>query len=101
MNMSNEQLRKYFARDFTVHLGTADLATTVEEDENLPVSPGAKAQGACRFERGHFFYDRAKRVADSLGMPFNWKLVEVEGVAHSSSKMTTTAKTGAAALLYP
>ena len=101
MNLSTEQLKKYFAREMTVHLGTADLATTVEEDENLPVSAGAEAQGACRFERGHFFFERSKRVADSLGLPFNWKLVEVPGVAHSSSKMTQTAGVGAAALLYP
>lgn len=101
MNVGKEQLRKFFARDFTVHLGTADLATTVEEDENLPVSAGAEAEGACRYERGHFFYDRARRVADSLGMPFNWKLVEVKGVGHSSSKMVQAAGTGAAAILYP
>ena len=24
-----------------------------------------------RFERGHFFYDRSKKVADSLGLIFN------------------------------
>lgn len=100
MNMDLEQLKTYFARDLTVHLGTKDLATTLEEDDQLPVSPGAKAQGACRFERGHFFYNRAKAVADSLGFPFNWKLVEVEGVAHSGSGMVQNSKTGAGILLY-
>lgn len=98
--VDTEQLRVYFGRDLTVHLGTADLATTLEQDDQLPVSPGAKAQGACRYERGQFFYKRAKTVADSLGLPFNWKYVEVEGVAHSSRNMARNEKTGAAVLLY-
>jgi len=101
MNIGKEQLKKYFSRDYTVHLGTADIATTVEQDGNLPVGPGAEAQGACRLERGHFFYNRAKRVADSLGLPFNWKLVEVPGVGHSGTKMAQTSGTGAASLLFP
>jgi len=99
--MTIDQLKKYFAFDLTVHLGTADTATTTEQDPNLPVSDGAKAQGKCRFDRGHFFYDRAKRVADSLGTPFNWKLVEVPGVGHSSYKMVNgPGVTGAAYILF-
>jgi len=99
--MTIDQLKKYFAMDLTVHLGTADTVTTVEQDPNLPVSDGAKAQGKCRYERGHFFYDRAKRIADSLNTPFNWKLVEVKGVGHSTSKMVNgQGTTGAAYILF-
>lgn len=98
--IGKEQLAKYFSRDLTVHLGTADVATTLEQDPNLPTGPGALAQGSCRFERGHNFFDCAKHIADSLGVPFNWKLVEVPNVAHSAGTMVKTANVGAAALMY-
>lgn len=100
MSIPNSQLKKYFSLNMTVHLGTADTATTQAEDPDLPVSDGAEAQGTCRFERGQFFYNRAKRVADSLGYPFNWKLEKVKGVAHSGSKMAQNSTNGAIVLLY-
>ena len=100
MDMPDEQLAKFFARDITIHLGTADTATTTEEDEDLPVSDGAEAQGKCRFERGHYFFDRCKAQAAKMGVPFNWKLVEVSGVGHSSSSMIKAKNVGAADLLY-
>ena len=100
MNMPSEQLAKFFARDITIHLGTADTATTTAEDEDLPVSDGAEAQGKSRFERGHYFFDRCKAQAAKMGVPFNWKLVEVPGVGHSSSSMVKAKNVGAAVLLY-
>ena len=99
-NWTREQLAAYFARNLVVHLGTADTASTVEQDSQLPSSPGAYAQGKCRYERGKFFYARAKAVADSLGLPFKWTLVEVKGVAHSSKNMTQNSTNGAGVLLY-
>ncbi len=100
MDWTRDQLAAYFARNLTVHLGTADTATTVEQDSNLPSTPGAYAQGSCRYERGKFFYARAKAVADSLGLPFRWTLVEVKGVAHSGKNMTQNTTNGAGVLLY-
>ena len=97
---TKEQLAKYFARDLTVHLGKADTATTREQDSQLPVSDGAEAQGKCRYERGKNFYATARHIADSVGLPFNWKLVEVPGVPHSSRRMVQTGSTGAAYLMY-
>lgn len=99
-DVTEDDLKKYFSLDLTVHLGTADLATTKEEDSSLPVTAGAKAQGACRLERGHFFYEYAKRLAEEMDTPFNWKIAEVPGVAHSSRRMIQTGLTGAAAILY-
>lgn len=100
MSLPNSQLQKYFALNMTVHLGTADTATTTKEDPDLPTSAGAKAQGASRFERGQFFYTRAARVADSLGFAFNWKVEKVSGVGHSASKMAQNSTNGALVLLY-
>lgn len=98
--IDDSDLERFFAMDLTVHLGTADIATTTAEDSSLPVMAGAKAQGATRFERGHCFYETARRVAAEKGFAFNWKLVEVPGVAHNSRLMIQSGTTGAAALLY-
>lgn len=100
MNWTREQLAAYFARNLTVHLGTADTVSNPAQDSQLPSSPGAYAQGKCRYERGQFFFARARAVADSLGLPFKWLLVEVEGVAHSGKNMTQNSATGAGVLLY-
>ena len=94
-------LTAYFARPLIVHLGTADIATTAEQDSALPVSVEAKAQGASRFERGHYFFNFAKEAAEAASVHFNWRLVEVAGVAHNSRRMAQTDVTGAADLLYP
>lgn len=98
--VDDEDLKRYFAMDLTVHLGTADTATTKEEDSSLPVMAGAMVQGACRYERGVRFYETASRIAAEKGFEFNWKLVEVPGVSHNSRLMIQSGTTGAAALLY-
>ena len=41
MEISREQLAAYFARDLTVHLGTADTDSTAAQDDQLPTAPGA------------------------------------------------------------
>jgi len=90
----------YFARNMVVHIGTRDLCTDRDCDSSLPVSLEAVAQGPSRYERGKFFYNYAKNAAAAAGVPFNWQLIEVVGVSHSSRNMARTAITGAADLLY-
>jgi len=82
------RLGKIFDRKLIVMLGTADTSTT---DPDLPTRAEAMAQGKHRFERGHFFYDKAKSIAQSRGLPFKWELAEVPGVAHSNSGMAKAA----------
>lgn len=99
--MTVEQLKKFFAFDMTVHLGMLDTVTSAEADPYLPVADAARAQGMCRLERGRFFYERSRKVADSLGCPFNWKIVEVAESGHSSAKMINgRGETGAAYILF-
>lgn len=99
-NLDDNALRRYFAMDLVVHLGTADLATSKEEDSSLPVDAGSKVQGASRYERGRYFYEKAMETAESKGFAFNWRLIEVPGVAHNSRLMIQSGTTGAAAVLY-
>lgn len=95
--ISSDGLTIYFKRDLTIHLGTADVSTT---DPQLPTGAGAAAQGPYRYARGHFFFEHSKGVAASRGDEFNWKVVDVEGVAHSSRQMVQNSLTGAAKLMY-
>lgn len=95
-----EHLKTYFSRDMTVHLGTADLASSRAEDSSFPDQPGAMAQGVNRYERGRFFYARSKEIAEGLNLPFNWKIAEVKGVGHNSRGMVQRGDNSAASLLY-
>ena len=99
-NLSEDDLKSYFSKKIYVHIGTADTASTKAQDSYLPVTAGAKAQGKCRYERGIFFYNEAEEQAEKMGVPFNWTLVEVENVGHSSRSMVKKNVTGVAAILY-
>jgi poly(3-hydroxybutyrate) depolymerase len=73
-------LRAYLAQPVTVLLGTDDTGT-----HNLASEPEAVAQGANRLDRGRQTFAMAKAVAESLGCPCRWNLVEVPGVGHDSA----------------
>lgn len=83
-------LHNAFACNHTLLLGTADVNYA-----GLRNDPDARAQGKTRYERGHFFFARSQAVASRMGAGFNWRLVEVPGVGHESSRM---APAGAAIL---
>lgn len=99
-NLSKEEITAYLGKDITIHLGTADLASSKQDDPYFADEPGAYAQGGTRYERGKNFYYASQELARQLECNFNWSLVEVEGVGHSSRKMVTNVSNGAALLLY-
>lgn len=86
--VTDDELRRAFARPVIVLLGDAD---TDPNHPSLPRQPGAMAQGPHRFARGELFFSVAKKRADALGTPFNWKLATVPGVGHSNTHMATRA----------
>jgi hypothetical protein len=88
--ISAQTLRAAFACDFTLLLGTSDVNYA-----GARADPDALAQGKTRYERGHFYFDRSKRVATRLGARFDWRLAEVPGVGHEADRM---APAGAAIL---
>ncbi|MFA5713921.1 MAG: alpha/beta hydrolase-fold protein [Bacteroidales bacterium] len=81
---SKENLKSFFSKHLIVHAGNRDTSTV---QKNLPKHPAAKAQGIHRFERAHIFYQESKKLAEEMGVPFNWELVELGGVAHRSRSM--------------
>jgi len=88
--ISQHTLRRAFGCNFTLLLGTADT-----NYGHLRNDPAALAQGKTRYERGHFYFDRARRIAARMGARFRWRLEEVPGVGHEARRM---APAGAAIL---
>jgi len=84
----HDRLEKALSKPVTVLLGDADTSTTASD---LRRTEEAMEQGRHRFERGHYFYDMAQEMAAENGLPFEWTLEPVPGVAHSNKGMASVA----------
>jgi hypothetical protein len=84
-------LRSYLAQPIIAALGKQDTG-----DAGLENSIEGKLQGATRYARGQNAFASAKAAAAAHGWPFNWTLVEVEGVGHNPPKMFNAPETSAA-----
>ncbi len=82
------RLTNALGRKMTVLLGELDIDT---EDSDLRTTPEAMEQGPHRFARGQYFYEYARRVTEDRGVPFNWSIQTVPGVAHSNGLMAPAA----------
>lgn len=89
---SDEAMRRYLAQPVTLLLGSAD----VKRDGSLNVTEGAMRQGPHRYARGLNVFQAARDLARDKGWPFNWRLVEAPGVAHSARAMYASAAADAA-----
>ncbi len=74
-------MRRYLAEPIVVLLGDND----VQRGKNLP--RGYDDEGANRHERGLNFFHAGERVAAERHWAFNWRLLEVPGVAHNARAM--------------
>ena len=83
----DEAIRRYLAQPVTLFLGSAD----VKHDASLNVTEGAMRQGAHRYGRGLNVFHAARALARDRGWPFNWRLVEAQGVGHSARAMYDSA----------
>lgn len=79
---SDAALRNYLKLPITLYLGRDDT-----ESNELTQAPQAQEQGPNRHERGLNIYRAAEARAQALGAPFNWRLIELQGVGHSARKM--------------
>jgi dienelactone hydrolase len=80
-------LKAYLASPVSIYLGQEDTGT-----KNLVDNKPAMRQGKNRLERGRYVFRSAREEAKKRGWAFNWRLVEVPGVGHSSSKMLRAAE---------
>jgi len=82
-------LEASFAKKLIVFLGEND-----DENEtrgSLRRRPLANKQGSGRLDRGKYFFEKSKSLANELGYKFNWEIHVVPNVGHSSSKMSIAA----------
>jgi pimeloyl-ACP methyl ester carboxylesterase len=82
---NDDALRHYCAAPLTLFLGTGDIYQNASD--GFDFSPAAMRQGPVRLARNHNFFDAMRRLAESRGWPFNWRLVETPGIGHSGAKM--------------
>jgi len=81
---NDDAVRRFLAAPLTLYLGTAD------NDPNHPSldrSEAALLQGPHRYGRGLACFASAQELARSRGWPFNWRKVEVAGIAHEAAQM--------------
>lgn len=79
---ARQYLKTYLGLPITLYLGQQDTG-----DRNLVTTKAAMRQGENRLQRGRNIFAMAKHVASENGWAFNWRLVEVPGVGHSSRGM--------------
>jgi len=77
-------LRRYLAAPLTLCLGLKDTDPLHPE---LDKSAAAEKQGAFRLERGRACFAFAQALARERGWSFNWRKVEVPGIAHDGGAM--------------
>jgi hypothetical protein len=84
--------KKYYARQLTILLGTADTI----RGRDLRQTDEADLQGLTRLARGEAFFNYNKLMAERLGLAFEWNEAYVPGAGHDHTRMSPAA----ADLLY-
>ena len=88
MPISEDRLKWFLSLKGAVMLGDED---TNPNDGSLRNDKGTKEQGDNRFQRGIRYFERNVLIADSLDMPFRWRLQVIKNTAHDNSKMIQAA----------
>lgn len=81
-------LNERFLQNHLVLLGTED---NNPNDSSLNRTPETDVQGIHRYERGHYFFDKASAYANSQGIKLGWSLGYAPGIGHSNSAMASYA----------
>lgn len=92
--LTKENIKSSFKKSLILFIGELDNEN--EKGGLLLRSPSADKQGLHRLERGMYFFNESRRIADELSYEFNWKLEIVPGVGHNQENMAKAA----AGLLY-
>jgi len=78
-----EKLESALSRPLVVFLGTEDSP----DQGGFRTRSEAIQQGATRQQRGIHFYENAKRLASTRGVPFGWELEYAKGIGHDFTGM--------------
>ncbi len=80
----------------TIMAGTNDTKTT---GRFFPKGPKSLKQGATRYDRAHAYFRTGRAAAETLGVPFAWKVIDVPDVGHDGRGMANAAAPLIAAVL--
>lgn len=83
--VDEDALKNTFKKNLVVFLGELDNA--YETGGSFLRSNTADLQGSHRLERGKYFFNQAKEMAERLDVEFNWKLEIVPNVGHDHRLM--------------
>ncbi len=78
----------WYGLDLSVHAGDQD---TNPDSAALRHTPEADAQGLNRWDRAHYFWERAEALSDEADVPLAWSFLEVPGVGHDDAGMAEAA----------
>ena len=85
LSFTRQDIIDYTSKHLILMRGTLD----VERTSNVRQTPEADMQGPNRFERAEYFFQKGLKISNSN---FNWKLIDVPGVGHSSTGMALAAQ---------
>jgi pimeloyl-ACP methyl ester carboxylesterase len=80
---NDEVIRRYFAAQLTIYLGTGDNTP----EHSFDASPDGMVQGPNRLARGRACFAAAEKLAKERGWAFNWRKVETPGIGHEAALM--------------
>jgi pimeloyl-ACP methyl ester carboxylesterase len=84
-NLSDDAaMQRYLAAPLTLCLGLDDVDP---EHPELDRSAAAEREGHYRLQRGNNCFAYAQKLAQEHGWQFNWRKVEIPGVAHDAKGM--------------
>jgi poly(3-hydroxybutyrate) depolymerase len=85
IGLTRDDVMRLLAYPLVIFAGDRDTET---DSDNLPRHAAAMQQGPHRFARAHYYLERGRVEAASLGVPCNWRLVVVPGAGHEGMRMS-------------
>lgn len=83
--IENENFKKMFSNKLIILNGELDNAN--ETGGTLLRSPTVDKQGLHRLERGQYFYDFSKNIANEIATEINWSRIVVPNIGHDHEGM--------------
>lgn len=77
--IENNSPSNYFSKNMTIQIGTQD------NDPNataLRRNSASDVQGTNRYDRAYYIYNTSQSIAENLGVPFHWQIIETQGNDH-------------------
>ncbi|MFQ3172937.1 MAG: hypothetical protein ACI8W0_000017 [Flavobacterium sp.] len=87
--LTKENIETSFKKNLVLFIGELDNEN--EQGGLMLRSPSVDKQGTHRLERGKYFFNKSKDIAEEMGYEFKWKIIVVPKVGHDHRKMGNAA----------